>query len=89
VDHACNTGYSGGRDQEDHGSKPVQANSSTRPYLEKTLHKNRAGGVAESVGPEFKPQHRKKKKAAEEEKLALPPDNTCATMLPLYFPSLA
>jgi hypothetical protein len=45
--------------------------------------------VAESVGPEFKPQHRKKKKAAEEEKLALPPDNTCATMLPLYFPSLA
>jgi hypothetical protein len=31
------------------------------PYLEKTLHKNRAGGVVQSVGPEFKPQHRKKK----------------------------
>jgi hypothetical protein len=30
------------------------------PYLEKTLHKNRAGGVVQSVGPEFKPQHRKK-----------------------------
>jgi hypothetical protein len=28
-----------------------------RPYLEKTLHKKRAGGVAESVGPEFKPQY--------------------------------
>jgi hypothetical protein len=33
--------YSGGRDQEDHGSKPAwanQTNSSTRPYLEKILH---------------------------------------------------
>jgi hypothetical protein len=28
VDHACNPSYSGGRDQEDHGSKPAQANSS-------------------------------------------------------------
>jgi hypothetical protein len=31
----------------------------------KTLHKNRAGGVAQSEGPEFKPQYcqtRKKKK---------------------------
>jgi hypothetical protein len=26
--HACNPGYSGGRDQEDGGSKPAQANSS-------------------------------------------------------------
>jgi hypothetical protein len=28
----------------------------------KTLHKNRAGGMAEGVGPEFKPQYKKKKK---------------------------
>jgi hypothetical protein len=28
-----------------------------RPYLEKTHHKNRAGGVAQGVGPEFKPQY--------------------------------
>jgi hypothetical protein len=28
VAHACNPGYSGGRDQEDRGSKPAQANSS-------------------------------------------------------------
>jgi hypothetical protein len=28
VAHACNLSHSGGRDQEDHGSKPVQANSS-------------------------------------------------------------
>jgi hypothetical protein len=28
----------------------------------KNLHKNRAGGVAQGVGPEFKPQYSKKKK---------------------------
>jgi hypothetical protein len=28
VAHACNPSYSGGSDQEDHGSKPAQANSS-------------------------------------------------------------
>jgi hypothetical protein len=32
-----------------------------RPYLEKTHHKKRAGGVAEGVGPEFKSQCRQKK----------------------------
>jgi glutamine amidotransferase-like uncharacterized protein len=32
-----------------------------RPYLEKTLHK-KGGGVAQGVGPEFKPQYCKKKK---------------------------
>jgi hypothetical protein len=33
------------------------------PCLEKTLHKKRSGGVAEGVGPEFKPEtHQKKKK---------------------------
>jgi hypothetical protein len=33
-----------------------------RPYLDKTLHKKRAGGVAQGVGPEFKPQYHQKKK---------------------------
>jgi hypothetical protein len=33
-----------------------------RPYLEKTLHKKRAGGMAQGEGPEFKPQYSKKKK---------------------------
>jgi hypothetical protein len=28
VAHVCNPSYSGGRDQEDRGSKPVRANSS-------------------------------------------------------------
>jgi hypothetical protein len=42
VAHACNTSYSRGRgeaDQEDLILKSAQANSSVRPYLEKTLHK--------------------------------------------------
>jgi hypothetical protein len=33
-----------------------------RPYLENTLHKKRAGGVAQSVGPEFKSQYLKIKR---------------------------
>jgi glutamine amidotransferase-like uncharacterized protein len=28
-----------------------------RPYLEKTHHQKRAGGVARGVSPEFKPQY--------------------------------
>jgi hypothetical protein len=39
VAHTCNSSYSGGRDQEDCGSKPARENSSVRPYLEKTHHK--------------------------------------------------
>jgi hypothetical protein len=39
VAQACNPSYSGDRDQEDHGLKPAQANSSARPYLEKNHHK--------------------------------------------------
>jgi hypothetical protein len=39
VAHACNSSYSGDRDQEDCGSKPSWAKSSVRLYLEKTLHK--------------------------------------------------
>jgi hypothetical protein len=52
VAHACNPSNSGGRDQEDHGSKPAQA--------KKIPPQKRAGGVAQ--GPEFKPQYCKKKK---------------------------
>jgi hypothetical protein len=33
-----------------------------RTYLEKTHHKKRTGGVAQGVGPEFKPQYHQKKK---------------------------
>jgi hypothetical protein len=36
VVHTCNPSYSGGRDQEDHGSKPAQGKYLVRPYLENT-----------------------------------------------------
>jgi hypothetical protein len=39
VTHTCNPRYLGSRDQEDRGSKPAWANSSTRTYLEKPLTK--------------------------------------------------
>jgi hypothetical protein len=39
VAYACNLSYLGGRDQEDHGWKPEQANSFVRPYLEKPFTK--------------------------------------------------
>jgi hypothetical protein len=38
VAHTCNPSYSGGRDQEDRGSKPAQFNSSRDPILKKTHH---------------------------------------------------
>jgi hypothetical protein len=62
VAHSCNPSYSGGRNQEDCGSKTVQANSFVRPYLKKNLytHQKRAG-----VGPEFTSQYRKKTNKTE------------------------
>jgi hypothetical protein len=39
VAHTCNSIYSGGRDQEHHGSKPALAKSSARHYLEKRFTK--------------------------------------------------
>jgi hypothetical protein len=50
VAHACNPNYSRGRDQEDLSLKP------TRQIVWETLFKNRAVGVAQDKGPEFKPQ---------------------------------
>jgi hypothetical protein len=63
VAHTYNPSYSGGRDQEDHGSKPVRANSSQH-YLEKILHthKKKVGRVAQGISPEFKPQYLKQTK---------------------------
>jgi hypothetical protein len=39
VAHTCHPSYSEGIDQEDHGLKPAQTNSSARPYLEKPFTK--------------------------------------------------
>jgi hypothetical protein len=60
VVHTCNPNYSGGEDQEDCGSKPAQANSVQDP-ISKNPSQKKAGGVAQSEGPEFKPQYRKNK----------------------------
>jgi hypothetical protein len=44
VAHACNPSYSGGRDQEDHTSKPARANSLQDPILKM---RNTKKGLAE------------------------------------------
>jgi hypothetical protein len=63
VAHACNPRYSGGRDQDDQGSNSAQANSLEIPPSQINLSQKkgeRAGVVAQGVGPEFKPQYCKK-----------------------------
>jgi hypothetical protein len=61
VVHTWNPSYSGGRGQEDRSSQPAQANSSQDPIskIPNTEKKvgGGAGGVAQGVGPEFKPQY--------------------------------
>jgi hypothetical protein len=56
VAHACNLSYSGGRDQEDHGLKPDQANNLQDP-ISKNPSQKRADEVAQGVDLEFKPQY--------------------------------
>jgi hypothetical protein len=48
VAHACNPSYSEGRDQEDHGSRPAQANSLRDPILKNPTQKG-AGVLAQVV----------------------------------------
>jgi hypothetical protein len=59
VAHASNPSYSGGRDQEDCGSKPAWGNSSQEPISKIPITK-RAARVAQDEGPEIKPQYYKK-----------------------------
>jgi hypothetical protein len=59
VAHTCNPSNSGGRHQENHGSKP--ANSSRDPILQKPITKS-AGGVVQSVSQDFNLSTAKKKK---------------------------
>jgi hypothetical protein len=71
--HTNNHSYSGGRDQEDCGSKPAQANSSMRPYLEKPFTKIglvewckvKALSSSPSTTKKKKKKERKKKKKTE------------------------
>jgi hypothetical protein len=67
VAYTCNPSYSEGRDQGDHGSKPVQANSSRNTIL-KIPNTKRVGAVAQGVEPEFKRWYCKKKKKREKER---------------------
>jgi hypothetical protein len=46
VVHVCNPSYSGGRDQEDHGLKPAQVNSSWDLVTKKIIRRKRQG-----IGP--------------------------------------
>jgi hypothetical protein len=39
-----------------------------RPYLEKNPSQKRTGGVAQGIGPGFKPQYRKKNKQLKKQK---------------------
>jgi hypothetical protein len=54
VAHAYNPSYSEGRDQEDRGSKPAQANTLQDP-ISKNSSQKRTGGVVQCESPEFKP----------------------------------
>jgi hypothetical protein len=45
--HACNPSYSGGRDQEDRGSKPAWVSSSLDLISKITITKKREGGLVE------------------------------------------
>jgi hypothetical protein len=61
VAHVFNPTYLGGRDQENRDSKPTLENSSQDPIWKKNPSQERAGGVAQGVGPEFKTQYRRRK----------------------------
>jgi hypothetical protein len=61
VAHAYYPSHSGGRDQEDGGLKPAQANSLPDLILKKPFTK-KDWEVAQGVEPGFKPQFCKKKK---------------------------
>jgi hypothetical protein len=50
VAHTCNPSYSGGRNQEDQGSKPAGANSVRDPFLKKNTLQKRASGVSQMIG---------------------------------------
>jgi hypothetical protein len=66
--HACNPSHS--RKQRSGGLRfeASLGKQFLRSYLKKTHHKKRAGGVAQAVGPEFKPRHCKEEKKRKKKK---------------------
>jgi hypothetical protein len=66
VAQACNPSYYGGRDQEDHISKPGKQFMKT--YLKKTLHKKWLVEWRKVKGSCLSTKKKKKKKVKEKEK---------------------
>jgi hypothetical protein len=63
VAHTCNPSYSGGRDQEDRGLKPAQANSLRDPILKKPIKKGLVKWLmVKALGSNPSTAKRKKKK---------------------------
>jgi hypothetical protein len=54
---------SGGRDQEDQGSKPAEANGSKDPISKIHNTEKKGGEGPQGEGPELKPQYNQKKKS--------------------------
>jgi hypothetical protein len=63
VAHTYDPSYSGGSDQEDHSLRLAWA-SNLWDSVSKKPFTNKGCGVAQGVGPEFKPQYHKKKKVS-------------------------
>jgi hypothetical protein len=62
VAHACNASYSGGRDQGGFWFEASPRQIVPETLCPKNPSQGRVDGVAQGVGPEFKPPHPKKKK---------------------------
>jgi hypothetical protein len=60
VAHTYNPSYSGDTDQVGSQFEASPGKQFLRPYLKKTPSQKKAGGVAQGVGPQFKPQYCKK-----------------------------
>jgi hypothetical protein len=60
--HICNPSYSGGRDQDDQGSKPARANGSWDPILKKPITKKGWGRGSRCRSWVQAQYHKKKKK---------------------------
>jgi hypothetical protein len=85
VAHPCNPSYSGGRDQEiTVQSQPRQTVLQTLSGKKKAITKKRADGVAQGVGPKFKPQYLKKQKKKKMRKSSHGIPEICLSLLALY-----
>jgi hypothetical protein len=62
VAYTCNPSYSGGRDQEDCGSKLARAKKFMRHYLKKPFTKIRLEEWLKAKAPSSRPSTAKKKK---------------------------